>query len=148
MATFVGIADIEIIFEPLLSGICSVYYRNTFGVAVHPSTKALVPRIHLQHRRGIGALCIQQNLFVKRQAVIATCRVQKIHPVLCVFGDAGRLLTVQLGNQFIPCRHVYAPPFIVPHAPCWICFVLSNGLTVLLLPKRVPTDRVRQPPDR
>ena len=87
-----GIGNIKIEFQAVLSVITK--YGNTLGSAVYPAAKLTIPALHLKDRRGVRALCVDQNLIIKGAFVVIAGRAEKARPALIAAGDALHSLVI------------------------------------------------------
>ncbi|MDL2232172.1 hypothetical protein LJC63_01145 [Ruminococcaceae bacterium OttesenSCG-928-L11] len=85
VAGWLGVADIENIFQArVIAGI--VDKRNALGATPHPTVKALVPEFDFGAGGGIGALCVDKKLVVKRVFIQPCRRIKKAHPTASLCG--------------------------------------------------------------
>ena len=92
-----GIGHIEIEFQAVLPVITK--YGNALGSTIDPAAKLTVPSLHLKDRRGVRALCVDQNLIIEGAFVVIAGRAEKARPALIAAGDALHSLIVQLGDE-------------------------------------------------
>ena len=82
-----GVLYIKIVFEsPFTLGI--IKNGNSGGTAVNPTAKAPVPVFQFQNSGGIGTLCVDQDLFIKRAFVVVTRSAEKTGPALVIAGNS------------------------------------------------------------
>ena len=96
----VGVLYIKIVFEsPFTLGI--IKNGNSGGTAVNPTAKAPVPVFQFQNSDGIGTLCVDQDLLIKRAFVIVTRSTEKSGPSLVTAGDFQKGVVIKLGDKLI-----------------------------------------------
>ncbi len=86
----------------LQAGLTVVANTATALGAVSPSDAKLIPA-HLRDRRGVRALCVGQNLFVKGHFVVIAGRAEKARPALIAAGNALHGLVIQLCDKLKFC---------------------------------------------
>lgn len=82
----VGVGDVKIVLQPSLAA----GFRdngNAGSTGVDPASKLPVPFFQLQHRRGVRALGVDQDLFVKWTFVVIARRTQKARPAFMAVGQ-------------------------------------------------------------
>ena len=92
-----GIGHIKIELQTVLPVITK--YGNALGPTVDPAAKLTVPSLHLKDRRGVRALCVDQNLIIEGAFVVIAGGAEKARPALIAAGDALHSLIVQLGDE-------------------------------------------------
>ena len=84
---FVGVRNIEVVFQSASSGMFLVEHGDAGGTTIHPPSEPPVPAMLAldgKHGGGIGLLGKQQHLLVKGQLVVPTGCCQKALPRICV----------------------------------------------------------------
>ena len=92
-----GIGNIKIELQAVLPVIAK--YGDALGSTVDPAAKLTVPSLHLKDRRGIRALCVDQNLIIKGTFVVIAGGTEKARPALIAAGDAFQRMLIQLGDE-------------------------------------------------
>ncbi|MFR9133387.1 hypothetical protein [Frisingicoccus sp.] len=92
-----GIRNIKIVFEGVPASF-RVKHGDAFAVLVYPTLKQLVPHLYGGDGNRIGALGVNQELFVKAAFIITAGRGQKVLPCLRVSRNRFSCTLIQLGN--------------------------------------------------
>ena len=103
MLPFMGICNVEVVFDSRLTIAVAVQYGNALGAAIDPPPEPLVPALPPfdgQDCGGIRALGIQKNLLVKGQPEIIAGGGQEHGPRLrrCHFACG---LQIQIRDPFM-----------------------------------------------
>ena len=96
-AGHMGIGHIKIEFQAVLPVITK--YGDALGSTVDPAAKLTVPSLHLKDRRGVRALCVDQNLIIEGAFVVIAGGAEKARPALIAAGDAFQRMLIQLGDE-------------------------------------------------
>ena len=92
-----GIGYIKIELQTVLTVIAE--NSDTFGPAIHPTAKPIVPPFHFEDCGGVRALGINQNLLVKGAFVVIAGSAQEACPAFVTAGDAPHGMVIQLRNK-------------------------------------------------
>ena len=92
-----GIRHIKKVFEGVPASFC-VKHGDALAVLVYPTLKQLVPHLYGGDGNRIGALGVNQELFVKAAFIITAGRGQKVLPCLPVSRNRFACTLIQLGN--------------------------------------------------
>lgn len=103
MPPFMGICNVEVVFDSRLTIAVTVQNGNAFGAAIDPPPEPLVPALPPFYGKdcgGIRALGIQKDLLIKGKAKIVACGGQKPGPRFrrCHFSCG---LQIQIRDPFI-----------------------------------------------
>lgn len=103
MPSLMGVGNVEVVLDSRLPIAVAVQNGNTLGAAIDPPPEPLVPALppfYGQDSRGIRALGVQKNLFVKGKSEIIAGGGQKPRPVFlrCHFACG---LQIQIRDSFI-----------------------------------------------
>ena len=92
-----GIRHIEIELQAVPSIVTE--YGDALSPAIDPAAKLPVPALHLQNRRSVRTLGVDEDLLIERAFVVVTGRAEKARPALIAAGDALHGLVILLNYQ-------------------------------------------------
>ncbi|HHI5794449.1 hypothetical protein [Clostridioides difficile] len=92
-----GVRNIKIVFEGVPASF-RVKHGDALAVFVYPTLKQLVPYLYGGNGNRIGALGVNQELFIKAAFIITAGRGQKVLPCLRVSRNRSACTLIQLGN--------------------------------------------------
>ena len=87
-----GIRHIEVKFQ--LAAPVIPEHGDTLSAPVDPAPKLPIPALHLQNRRGIRPLSVDQDLLVKGAFVVIAGGAEKARPAFIAAGDAPHSLVI------------------------------------------------------